>query len=108
MARTRGAGAATARSRVRRPTRSKSRPAAERARRPRGPRKVAAPRTPLLTPDQRRELCGVGGIGAGVVLAAVLALPGGGSVAAPVHDALLSWLGVGAWLIAAAPLVSRC
>jgi S-DNA-T family DNA segregation ATPase FtsK/SpoIIIE len=41
-----------------------------------------------------------------VVLAAVLALPGGGSVAAPVHDALFGWLGVGAWLIAAAPVVA--
>ena len=105
MARTRGAGAATP-SRVRRPSRSRSRPATERARRSRAAKKVSAPRTPLLTPDQRRELCGVGGIGAGVVLAAVLALPGGGSIAAPAHDALFSWLGVGAWLIAAAPLVA--
>jgi S-DNA-T family DNA segregation ATPase FtsK/SpoIIIE len=48
----------------------------------------------------------VGGIGAGVVLAAVLALPGGGSVAAPVHDALFTWLGVAAWLVAAAALVA--
>jgi DNA segregation ATPase FtsK/SpoIIIE-like protein len=105
MARTRGAGAATARSRVRR-TRSKSRPANERARRSRASKRVSPPRTPLLTPDQSRELCGVAGIGVGVVLAAVLALPGGGSIAAPVHDALFSWLGVGAWLIAAAPLVA--
>ena len=104
MARTRGA--APARTRARRPARSRSRPAAERARRARTPKKVSAPRTPLLTPDQRRELCGVAGIGVGVVLAAVLALPGGGSVAAPVHDSLFSWLGVGAWLIAAAPLVA--
>jgi DNA segregation ATPase FtsK/SpoIIIE-like protein len=106
MARTKGAGPASARSRVRRPARSRSRPAAARARRTRTPRTVSTPRTPLLSPDQRRELCGVGGIGAGVVLAAVLALPGGGSVAAPLHDALFTWLGVGAWLLAAAPLVA--
>ena len=31
----------------------------------------------------------------------VLALPGGGSIARPVHDALLGALGIGAWLIAA-------
>jgi S-DNA-T family DNA segregation ATPase FtsK/SpoIIIE len=106
MARTKGAGPASARSRVRRPARSRSRPAAARARRTRTPRTGSTPRTPLLSPDQRRELCGVGGIGAGVVLAAVLALPGGGSVAAPIHDGLFTWLGVGAWLLAAAPLVA--
>ncbi len=105
MARTKGAGPASARSRARRPARSRSRPATPRTRRSPTPRTVSTPRTPLLTPDQRRELCGVGGIGAGVVLAAVLALPGGGSVAAPIHDALFTWLGVGAWLVAAAPLV---
>ena len=106
MARTRRAAAAATRSGVRRPARSRSRSASDRAPRTRRPRTVSAPRTPLLTPDQRRELCGVGGIGAGVVLAAVLALPGGGSVAAPIHDALFTWLGVGAWLAAAAPLVA--
>jgi len=36
-----------------------------------------------------------------VLLAVVLALPGGGSIARPVHDALLGALGIGAWLIAA-------
>ncbi|MGP8161271.1 MAG: DNA translocase FtsK [Candidatus Dormibacteria bacterium] len=36
-----------------------------------------------------------------MLLAVVLALPGGGSIARPVHDALLGALGIGAWLIAA-------
>ncbi len=109
MARSRGATKAPTPSRVRRAatSRTRSRPAAERARRSRTARKPpATPRTPLLTPDQKRELCGVAGIGLGVVLAAVLALPGGGSIAAPVHDALFTWLGVGGWLVAAAPLVA--
>jgi hypothetical protein len=34
------------------------------------------------------------------VLAVVLLIPGGGSVAGPVHDAVFSALGVGAWLVA--------
>jgi hypothetical protein len=57
--------------------------------------------TPLLTADQRRELSGVGLLGAGAVLAVVLLIPGGGSVAGPVHDAVFTALGVGAWLVAA-------
>jgi S-DNA-T family DNA segregation ATPase FtsK/SpoIIIE len=36
-----------------------------------------------------------------VLLAVVLALPGAGSIARPVHDALFGALGIGAWLIAA-------
>jgi DNA segregation ATPase FtsK/SpoIIIE, S-DNA-T family len=48
----------------------------------------------------------VGALGVGVILAAILGLPGGGSVAAPVHDALFRSLGVGAWLAAAAPLLA--
>ncbi|MBJ7609698.1 MAG: DNA translocase FtsK [Candidatus Dormibacteraeota bacterium] len=56
---------------------------------------------PILTPDQRRELSGVALAGAGFVLAVVLLLPGGGSIAKPVHDGLLAVLGTGAWLVAA-------
>jgi S-DNA-T family DNA segregation ATPase FtsK/SpoIIIE len=48
----------------------------------------------------------VGLAGLGVLLAVVLALPGGGSIARPVHDALLGGLGIGAWLIAAALLLT--
>jgi len=59
------------------------------------------PRVPLLTADQRRELGGVAAIGVGVILAAVLALPGGGSIASRVHDGLFDLFGVGAWLAAA-------
>src|SRR5690348_5273885 len=58
-------------------------------------------RAPLLSSDQRRELGGVAAIGVGVVLAAVLALPGGGSIASRVHDGLFDLFGVGAWLCAA-------
>jgi DNA segregation ATPase FtsK/SpoIIIE-like protein len=54
----------------------------------------------MLTPDQRRELSGVGFLGAGAVLAVLLLLPGGGSLAGPVHDGLFRFLGVGAWLMA--------
>ncbi len=39
-------------------------------------------------------------IGLGLVFAALLALPGGGVVARPVHDALFSALGIGAWAVA--------
>jgi S-DNA-T family DNA segregation ATPase FtsK/SpoIIIE len=54
----------------------------------------------MLTPDQRRELSGVGLMGAGAVLAVLLVLPGGGSVAGPVHDGFFTVLGTGAWLVA--------
>ena len=69
--------------------------------RPPRPARPAAPRKPLISADQRRELSGIGLVGLGVLLAVVLALPGGGSIARPVHDALLGALGIGAWLIAA-------
>ncbi|MBV8528994.1 MAG: DNA translocase FtsK, partial [Candidatus Dormibacteraeota bacterium] len=60
------------------------------------------PRTPLLSPEQRREITGVATIGVGVLVAAVLILPGGGAVAGPAHDWLYGALGVGAWLAVAA------
>ncbi|HWF57637.1 MAG TPA: DNA translocase FtsK 4TM domain-containing protein [Candidatus Dormibacteraeota bacterium] len=40
-------------------------------------------------------------LGAGAVLAVLLFIPGGGSVAGPIHDGFFTVLGVGAWLIAA-------
>ncbi|MGD0194837.1 MAG: DNA translocase FtsK 4TM domain-containing protein [Candidatus Dormibacteria bacterium] len=52
----------------------------------------------MLHRDLRRELTGIGLIGAGVILAAVLVLPGGGAVAGPVHDGLFGAFGVGAWI----------
>jgi DNA segregation ATPase FtsK/SpoIIIE-like protein len=55
-------------------------------------------RSPLLHRDLRRELTGIGAIGAGVILAAVLVLPGGGAVAGPVHDGLFGAFGIGAWI----------
>ncbi len=54
-------------------------------------------RSPLFQRDLRRELTGIGAIGAGVILAAVLILPGRGAVARPVHDALFGAFGAGAW-----------
>ena len=48
----------------------------------------------------------MGAIGVGVVLAAVLALPGGGSIASHVHDGLFEAFGVGAWLAAAGFVVA--
>ena len=88
---------------ARRPARSSGKPHRRPAsRRPR-PR---TSRNPLLTPDQRRELAGIGGIGGGVILAAVLAVPDGGSIAAPVHAGLLEGLGAGAWVLAAGAVVA--
>jgi S-DNA-T family DNA segregation ATPase FtsK/SpoIIIE len=55
----------------------------------------------VLSPDQRRELGGVAAIGLGLVIAAVLAVPGGGTIAARVHDWLFTTFGSGAWLAAA-------
>jgi hypothetical protein len=41
-----------------------------------------------------------------VLLGVVLALPGGGSLARPVHDAMLGSLGIGAWVIAGGLIVT--
>jgi DNA segregation ATPase FtsK/SpoIIIE, S-DNA-T family len=66
------------------------------------PRRKASPaRAQLLSPAQHREVTGVAAIGVGLILGAVLALPGGGVVARPVHDALFTAFGVGAWAAAA-------
>ena len=81
-------------------TRPRSRPARPAAHRPAARRPSRQPRPPLINSDQRRELSGIGLVGLGILLAIVLALPGGGSIARPVHDALLGSLGIGAWLIA--------
>src|SRR2546421_6403904 len=95
-------GAATAtRAKPRSGRRAEPRPV-----RRRPPVRKAALRSPLLTPDQRRELGGVGAVGVGLVLATVLAVPGGGTVARPVHDGLLALLGTGAWLAAAGLVVA--
>ena len=90
---------------------TRPRPATRRrapARRPRTGRGRVAPsrREPLLTPDQHRELSGVGLVGLGAVVGVVLLLPNGGSVAGPVHDGLFSVLGVGAWLVAAGLVIT--
>ena len=87
-----------ARSAARRPT---GRPA---GRRP--ARRVRPPRKQLISADQRRELSGIGLVGLGVLLGVVLALPGGGSLARPVHDAMLGSLGVGAWVITGGLIVT--
>lgn len=80
---------------------------AKRGRISRPPRRTPRrPRTPLLSPEQRREITGVAAIGVGVLVAAVLILPGGGAVAGPVHDWVYAALGVGAWLAVAALLVT--
>ena len=67
---------------------------------------VRAPRKQLISADQRRELSGIGLVGLGLLLGVVLAIPGGGSIARPVHDALLGSLGIGAWVIAAGLIVT--
>src|SRR5580700_10968093 len=85
-----------ARSAPTRPTRKRA-PSRRTASRPRS-RAAKSSRTPLLHRDLRRELTGIGAIGAGVILAAVLVLPGGGAVAGPVHDGLFGAFGVGAWI----------
>jgi FtsK/SpoIIIE family/FtsK alpha domain/Ftsk gamma domain len=88
-----------ARSAPTRPPRKRQRTAGSRrpAARPRS-RASAPSRGPLLHRDLRRELTGIGAIGAGVILAAILLLPGGGAVAGPVHDGLIGAFGVGAWI----------
>ncbi len=85
-----------ARSAPSRPTRKRT-PSRRPAARPRT-RGAASPRAPLLHRDLRRELTGIGAIGVGVILAAVLVLPGNGAVAGPVHDGLFGAFGVGAWI----------
>jgi FtsK/SpoIIIE family/FtsK alpha domain/Ftsk gamma domain len=88
-----------ARSAPTRPPRKRQRNAGSRrpASRPRS-RAATRSRGPLLHRDLRRELTGIGAIGAGVILAAILLLPGGGAVAGPVHDGLFGAFGVGAWI----------
>jgi len=85
-----------ARSAPTRPTRKRT-PSRRPAARPRS-RASSSSRAPLLHRDLRRELTGIGAIGAGVILAAVLILPGGGAIAGPVHDGLFGAFGVGAWI----------
>jgi DNA segregation ATPase FtsK/SpoIIIE-like protein len=85
-----------ARSAPTRPSRKRT-PSRRPAARPRS-RAAASTRSPLLHRDLRRELTGIGAIGAGVILAAVLILPGGGAVAGPVHDGLFGAFGIGAWI----------
>ncbi|MGD0447002.1 MAG: DNA translocase FtsK [Candidatus Dormibacteria bacterium] len=94
-------------------TRPRTSPARTAARRPSGrsarrrqARPARPPRKPLISADQRRELSGIGLVGLGVLLGVVLALPGGGSLARPVHDAMLGSLGVGAWVIAGGLIVT--
>ncbi|MGD0832973.1 MAG: DNA translocase FtsK 4TM domain-containing protein [Candidatus Dormibacteria bacterium] len=78
-----------------------ARPARRPASRPANRRRPQAERQPLLSSEQRRELSGVGLVGLGLLVAVILALPQGGSLAKPVHDAALGGLGIGAWLAAA-------
>jgi DNA segregation ATPase FtsK/SpoIIIE, S-DNA-T family len=88
---------------------TRSRPATRRrapARAARAPRRAPVRHDPVLTPEQRRELSGVGLVGVGVVLAVVLLIPGGGSIAGPLHDRLFTSLGAGAWLVAAGLVVT--
>jgi S-DNA-T family DNA segregation ATPase FtsK/SpoIIIE len=96
-----------ARSAPTRPPRKRQRTAGSRrpAARPRS-RAAAPSRGPLLHRDLRRELTGIGSIGAGVILAAVLFLPGGGAVAGPVHDGLFTAFGIGAWIGVAGLIVT--
>src|SRR5438132_1795741 len=101
MARSSRGGATATRPKARRTPRPSPKPP-----RRRGQASRTAPRSPLLTVDQRRELGGVGAVGAGLILATVLAVPGGGTVARPVHDGFLQLLGAGAWLAAAGLVVA--
>jgi DNA segregation ATPase FtsK/SpoIIIE, S-DNA-T family len=88
-----------ARSAPTRPSGKRQRTAAPRRPAPRSRSRASTPsRGPLLHRDLRRELTGIGAIGAGVILAAILLLPGGGSVAGPIHDGLFAAFGIGAWI----------
>ncbi|HZB97698.1 MAG TPA: DNA translocase FtsK [Candidatus Sulfotelmatobacter sp.] len=60
----------------------------------------------MLSHEQKRELTGVITWGSGLVLFAILAIPGGGTVAAPIHDRLLAALGLGAWLASAGLVIT--
>ena len=84
--------------RSRAPARSRGRSTGAPRRRP--PARPPLLRGPLLSPAQNREITGIAAIGLGLVFAALLALPGGGVVARPVHDWLFSAFGVGAWAAA--------
>src|SRR5438132_11920747 len=83
---------------------TRNRPAPRRSSTPRRRAPAARSRTArlsrerLLSGDQRRELSGVAVIGLGVIIAAILLIPGSGAAAGPVHNALFHVLGVGAWL----------
>ncbi len=85
-----------ARSAPTRPSRKRTSGSRRPAARPRS--RSSTSRAPLLHRDLRRELIGIGAIGAGVIVAAVLLLPGGGAVAGPLHDGLIGAFGVGAWI----------
>src|ERR1700736_3185870 len=85
---------------------TRRRPAARRpaagTRRPSGRGRVSrTSRSPLLSNELKRELIGVAAIGLALIIAAILILPGTGSVARPVHDAFYAVLGAGAWLVVA-------
>ena len=85
------------------PVRSNRRPRkARRAPKSRQMRRVRlSRRAPVLSQDQRVELSGVALLGGGGVLAVILAVPGGGVVAAPIHDWMFSVFGLGAWFAVA-------
>jgi hypothetical protein len=88
-----------ARSAPTRPPRKRQRTTGSRRAAPRPRTRGSAPsRGPLLHRDLRRELTGIAAIGAGIILAAILLLPGGGAVAGPVHDGLMGAFGIGAWI----------
>lgn len=57
--------------------------------------------TAWLAPEERRELAGLALVGSGLVLAAALAFPGQGTIAAFLDRSLGRALGVGGWLLAA-------
>lgn len=82
----------------RRPTKGKSKAAPRRT-----THSSPAPRPILhLTSIQRNELWGWMCVGAGILCAAFLVAPSGGSIAAPVHNLLVYLCGVMAWGVSAA------